>query len=94
MKLKIYKSLFDETTLKDINTWVDKHTDGLIKKILAQIEKEDMFFLINALVFDAQKADFSKMSQSSGLFIGDVLHKTFINVDESGTKAAAVTKVS
>ena len=36
MKLKIYKSLFDETTLKDINTWVDKHTDGLIKKILAR----------------------------------------------------------
>ncbi len=40
-------------------------------------------------------ADFSKMGSSSrgGLYIENVLHKTFISVDEKGTKAGAVTKV-
>lgn len=37
-------------------------------------------------------ADFSKIN-SGDIFISSVLHKTFITVDENGTKAAAVTKV-
>lgn len=47
------------------------------------------------LAFDEGKADFSKMAKSSmgNIFIGDVFHKTFITVDERGTKAGAVTKV-
>lgn len=45
--------------------------------------------------FDETKADFSKMAKSSegNIFIGDVFHKTFITVDEQGTKAGAVTRV-
>ena len=45
--------------------------------------------------FDSEKADFTDMATSSrgNIFIGDVLHKTFIQVDELGTKAGAVTKV-
>jgi serpin B len=45
--------------------------------------------------FDGMSADFSKMAHSSrgNIYIGDVLHKTFIAVDELGTKAGAVTKV-
>lgn len=47
------------------------------------------------LAFDEGKADFSKMAKSSmgNIFIGDVFHKTFITIDERGTKAGAVTKV-
>lgn len=47
------------------------------------------------LAFDEGKADFLKMAKSSmgNIFIGDVFHKTFITVDERGTKAGAVTKV-
>lgn len=43
--------------------------------------------------FDESKADFSRMNPDVRLVIADVLHKTFINVDEKGTKAGAVTKV-
>ena len=46
--------------------------------------------------FDANKADFSAMADSpqGKLFISFVLHKTFIAVDELGTKAGAVTMVA
>lgn len=45
--------------------------------------------------FSAQAADFAKMANSSrgNIYIGEVLHKTFISLDELGTKAGAVTKV-
>ena len=45
--------------------------------------------------FSGVEADFSALGKSSRgpLFISEVLHKTFISVDELGTKAGAVTKV-
>lgn len=46
--------------------------------------------------FDGAKADFSAMGEAmsgGNICIGDVLHKTYISVDESGTKAGAVTSV-
>jgi serpin B len=44
------------------------------------------------IAFTAQ-ADFTKMYRPGGLFIGFVKHKTFLQVDEEGTEAAAVTVV-
>lgn len=211
-----YKAPFDDSTLKDINSWVENKTDGLIDKILEEISDDAVMYLINAVVFDAKweivylkndiqtgdfykvdgstdeaefmnsnesyyieddmvtgfvkpyyggnysfvallpnedvtvdeyiasltgeglqntinnaqyvsttaalpkfeydysvqmndalktlgmplafhadEADFDKMGESSygNIFIGEVLHKTFISVDELGTKAGAVTKV-
>jgi len=47
------------------------------------------------LAFDAERANLSGLGHSSdgNLYIGQVLHKTFISVDRQGTKAAAVTAV-
>lgn len=47
-------------------------------------------------VFDSHSANFSGIaSQVDGnIYISDVLHKTIIIVDENGTKAGAITKIS
>jgi serpin B len=50
----IYRSPFDESTLKAINDWVEKETDGMIVDILDQIPDEAVMYLINALSFDAE----------------------------------------
>ena len=46
--------------------------------------------------FDPIEADLSRLGESTfgNLYIGEVLHKTFISVDERGTKAGAVTSVA
>ncbi len=44
--------------------------------------------------FDPFNADFSKMSDTTPLYIQEVLHKTKIELDENGTKAAAVTALT
>ncbi len=46
-----------------------------------------------AVAFDPFHADFSRINPQLQLYISSVLHKTFVQVDEEGTEAAAVTVV-
>ena len=72
----VYKAPFDNTTLKDINHWVENKTDGLIKDVLDQIPQDAIMYLINALVFEAEWA---KTYEE-----GEVRDKTFTT--ENGQK--------
>jgi len=47
-----------------------------------------------AIAFDPFHADFSRINSQLPLHISSVLHKTFVQVDEEGTEAAAVTVVT
>ena len=55
--------------------------------------RNDLTALGMGIVFDPLRADLSRISQGGGLSVSDVLHKTFVDVNEEGTEAAAVTVI-
>lgn len=66
---QIYAAPFDDSTLKDINNWCRKYTDGMIDEILDKIEEDSVMFLINALLFDAKWSEkYEKDDVKSGKF--------------------------
>lgn len=72
----IYKAPFDDTTLQDINTFVEEHTDGMVKDILDEIPNEAVMYLVNALAFDGKWVDVYRANQ---------VHKTIFTT-EDGTE--------
>lgn len=44
--------------------------------------------------FESGKAEFEKMFDSGNMWFTDTIHKTYINVDEKGTEAAAITAIA
>ncbi len=49
----VYKAEFNKRTVKDINNWVNLKTNKMIPEIIDNIDSNDMMFLINALMFEA-----------------------------------------
>lgn len=48
---------FDESTVKDVNGWVNKNTDGMIDSIIDKLDGDSSMLLINATAFKGVWAD-------------------------------------
>lgn len=84
------------------NTWMQSfdRTNGRIALPRFKIEfkiklKKALTNLGMGVAFDGAKADFSGMivRSNANAYIYDVVHKTFVDVNEEGTEAAAATSV-
>ena len=76
-KADVFKALFDNSTVNDINNWVFNKTDGLIKKAIDQIKEENIAYLINTVLFDAE---WQKIYESD-----HVKQEAFVNADGTET---------
>lgn len=52
----VYMTSFNESTLREINSFVEDNTNGMVKNTLDKIPKEAVMYLVNALAFEAQWA--------------------------------------
>lgn len=62
-------------------------------KIESEMKCKDVLMNLGMTTPFGDTADFSDITKETALKISDVTHKTFIDVNEEGTEAAAVTKV-
>lgn len=81
--------------------WLSRFRETQGRIVMPRFKYEDNLLLNDALkalgmgiIFDSQRADFSNMLPAPpNLFVDYVRHKTFIEVNEEGTEAAAATAV-
>ena len=60
---------YDRKTASEINSWVSKNTDGMIKEIVKELNPDTVMVLINTIVFDAKWAEpYEKNQVSDGKF--------------------------
>lgn len=50
-------TVFDKNTPKEINSWIDKQTDHMIKKAVDNLEDDTVMVLVNAIAFDGKWAE-------------------------------------
>ncbi len=71
---------------KEVNIYIPKfklETKYRLVPVMKELGMIDAF----------KNADFSGMTEDVDLYISDIIHQTFIEVDEKGTEAAAATAV-
>lgn len=85
-----FLKLLDNASQEPVDTGLPKFT-GETKLSMNEILKA----LGMELAFDPEKVDFAGMGTYTGgnIYIGNVLHNTYIDVDEVGTRAGAATVV-
>ncbi|XP_048405066.1 leukocyte elastase inhibitor A-like isoform X2 [Stegostoma tigrinum] len=96
------KQLEQELTLEKLQEWthpncmrkLDVHVHLPKFKLEGDYElKSPLSSLGMGDVFDSSKADLTGMSATRDLYVSKVVHKSFVEVNEEGTEAAAATAV-
>lgn len=80
---KVYSAPFDGQTVKDINSWCKEYTDGMIEKMIDEIDPNAVAYLINALSFDAKWAE--KYERDN------IFKSVFTNYDATETKVTMLS---
>lgn len=86
---------------ENVNDWISKLSEQKKEVFLPKFEykfdnslKDELTALGMTDAFDDAKANLSGISDAAKLVISEVMHKTYIKVDERGTEAAAVTGIT
>ncbi len=94
-----YIEQMNDTTIKDL---VASATYSQVNTAIPKFSFDSTYALADVLkdmgmktAFDMHKADFSHLAthEDGNIYISSVTHKTHIELDENGTKAAAVTDI-
>ncbi|XP_006870622.1 PREDICTED: leukocyte elastase inhibitor [Chrysochloris asiatica] len=94
------RKIEEQLTLEKLSEWTKRENLDLIEVnvSLPRFKLEESYNLNSYLaslgvqdLFTSSKADLSGMSGSRDLFISKVVHKSFVEVNEEGTEAAAAT---
>uniref|UniRef100_A0A8C3MFK9 Serpin B10 n=1 Tax=Geospiza parvula TaxID=87175 RepID=A0A8C3MFK9_GEOPR len=92
----------EELTYEKLSEWTksDNMMKAEVDLYLPKLKLEENYDLKSPLssmgirnAFDPGQADFTGMSVKKDLFISQVIHKAFVEVNEEGTEAAAATGV-
>jgi len=98
---KTVEDVITQLSQANWNTWSKQFADRDIQlqlpKFKYEYDEKAMKPILSDLgmgvAFDSDKADFTRINANGGLYISRVMHKTFIETNEEGTEAAAVTAV-
>jgi serpin B len=93
--------IISSLTAENVNDWLSKMTEQKKKVYLPKFEFKFDDSLVDELqalgmtdAFNDAKANLSGISDAAKLVISEVMHKSYIKVDERGTEAAAVTGIT
>jgi serpin B len=85
---------------QNLNNWLEQFVTDSINVFIPRFKleysrelKDDLTALGMGIAFDPDGANFRNMYKSMRVWIDKVKHKTFVEVNEEGTEAAAVTSV-
>ncbi len=97
-KLADFEASLDAKLAEDIVTTAGKGAFGVDLtfpkfKFDAELSLKETLSAMGMSVAFSAKADFTGISSKGGLAIEDVIHKSFVSVNEAGTEAAAATAV-
>jgi len=93
-------SLVGELSPENLNYWISCFEEDSVDVYLPRFKLEygkNLNAVLKSLgmeiAFIPGEADFSKMYETLGVWISKVIHKSFVEVNEEGTEAAAATVV-
>jgi len=93
-------ALVETLTAENWNSWINNFAtfEGELYlprfKLEYEIKLNDVLKSLGMeIAFDPSRADFTGMYRSGGVYIDEVKHKSFVEVNEEGTEAAAATVV-